>query len=66
MLNGLGALLGGIFVGAVGMEVLRRKYPDALNKAYAKTNEVASGLKEAFKRGYENAAQSRQAPTSSN
>lgn len=42
MIKSLGILVGGIFVGAVGAEIVRRKYPNALDKAYAKTREVAS------------------------
>lgn len=56
MVKSLGALLGGIFIGAVGMEIVRREYPNALDKLYAGIREVASGAKEAFKQGYANAA----------
>jgi hypothetical protein len=57
MFKGLGIMVGGIFVGAVGMELLRRKYPDALGNLYAKAREVASAAKEAFKAGYEKVTQ---------
>jgi len=60
MIKSLGILIGGVFVGAVGAEVIRKKYPKALDKLYAKTCEVASGAKEAFKKGYANAVQSQQ------
>ncbi len=53
----LGIMIGGIFVGAVGMELIRRKYPEALDKLCAKTCDVASGAKQAFKDGYEHATQ---------
>ena len=70
MIKCLGILIGGIFVGAVGIEIINRKYPDflhnvpdtlgkvpdALGKLSAKTCDMASGIKEAFKRGYENAS----------
>ncbi len=46
-------LVAGIFVGAVGMEIFRRQFPNALDKLYRKTKEVTSGAKEAFKAGYE-------------
>ena len=49
----LGVLIGGIFVGAVGMEILRRQCPAAIDKFYKKTKEVTSGVQEAFKAGYE-------------
>ena len=61
MIKSLGILIGGIFVGAVGAEILRKKYPETLDKLCTKTCEIASGVKEAFKKGYENAMQSQQA-----
>jgi len=61
MLKSLGILIGGVFVGAVGVEVVRRKCPDALDKLYAKAREVASEVKEAFKNGYKNASQTKSA-----
>jgi len=57
MLKTLGILIGGVFVGAVSVEVVRRKCPDALDTLYAKTSEVASEVKDAFKNGYEKASQ---------
>ena len=60
MIKSLGILIGGVFVGAVGVEIVRRKYPGALNKLYTKTCEAASGAKEAFKKGYANAVESGQ------
>ena len=61
MIKSLGILIGGIFVGAVGAEILRKKYPETLDKLRTKTCEITSGVKEAFKKGYENAMQSQQA-----
>ena len=61
MIKSLGIMIGGIFVGAVGVEIIRRKCPDALDKLYTKTYEITSGVKEAFKKGYENAVQSQKA-----
>ena len=60
MIKSLGILIGGVFIGAVGVEVIRKKYPQALDKLYAKTCESASGAKEAFKKGYANAVQTQQ------
>ena len=57
MLKSLGILIGGVFVGAVSVEVVRRKCPDALDKLYVKTREAVSEVKKAFKNGYENASQ---------
>ncbi len=61
MVKSLGILIGGIFVGAVSAEVIRKKYPNYMNNVYAKTCEITSGVKEAFKKGYANAMQSQQA-----
>jgi len=61
MLKGVGILIGGIFVGAVGVEVIHKKYPDALAKLYTRTREIASEAKEAFRKGYANAVRSREA-----
>ena len=60
MLKSLGILIGGVFIGAIGVEIVRRKYPGTLDKLYAKTCETASGAKEAFKKGYANAVESGQ------
>ena len=61
MIKSLGIMLGGIFVGAVGAEIIRRKCPNVLDKLCKKTHEITSGAKEAFKKGYENAMQSQKA-----
>lgn len=65
MLKSLGILVGGIFVGAVGAEILRKKYPETLDKFFSKTSEITSGVKEAFKKGYDRAMQSSKAATAS-
>jgi hypothetical protein len=59
MIKSLGILIGGIFVGAVSIEIIRKKYPKALNNLYAKVCDMASEAKEAFKKGYVNAVQPR-------
>jgi hypothetical protein len=61
MVKSLVVLIGGIFAGAVGMEIIRRKYPNAIDKVYAKTREVGVGAKEAFKAGYQNAVRPQEA-----
>ena len=60
MIKSLGILVGGIFVGAVGAEILRQKCPDTLGKLCTKACDITSGVKEAFKKGYENAMQPQQ------
>ena len=61
MLKNLGILLGGVFVGAVAAEIIRKKCPDIGDKLHTKICNVSSGVREAFKAGYENATQPRQA-----
>ena len=61
MLKNLGILLGGVFVGAVAAEIIRKKCPDVGEKLCTKICNVTSGVREAFKTGYENATQPRQA-----
>ena len=65
MIKSLGILLGGVFIGAVGMEIFRKKYPKALDKLRSKTVDMASGAKEAFKKGYANASRPKQAAQAS-
>ncbi len=65
MIKSLGILIGGVFVGAVGAEIIRKKYPEAMNSVYAKTCKITSAAKEAFKKGYANAVQSQQAAQAS-
>ena len=59
MLKSLGILIGGIFIGAIGVEVIRKKCPDGIDAVYAKTREMASEAKEAFLNGYKNAVRPR-------
>jgi len=55
MLKSLGILIGGIFVGAMGMEVVHKKWPVATDKLCEKTREATSEMQKAFKNGYDNA-----------
>ncbi|GAG11908.1 unnamed protein product [marine sediment metagenome] len=64
MIKSLGIVIGGIFIGAVGMEIIHKRFPKTLNNCYKKTRKIASGAKEvcreakeAFEAGYENATQ---------
>ena len=68
MIKSLGIVIGGIFIGAVGIEIIHKKYPKAMVKFYKKAGKMTSGAKEvcreakeAFKAGYENAARPRKA-----
>jgi len=61
MLKTLGILLGGVFVGAVGAEVVHRKCPDTLDKVRTRTRKAISDAKEAFRNGYKTATQSKPA-----
>ena len=60
MLNGLGVVIGGIFLGAVGTEIVRRNFPGAIDTLYMKARRVTSGMDEAFKRGYQSAISSQE------
>ena len=55
MLRTLGVVLGGLFAGAVVMEVVHKKYPDGLDRLYSKIGGIGSGIKEGFKEGYQSA-----------
>ena len=68
MIKGLGIMIGGIFIGAVGMEIIHKKFPKAVDKFYERASKMASGAKgvcseakEAFKAGYENATRPQKA-----
>ena len=61
MLKSLGILMGGVFVGAVAVEVVRKKCPDAMDELYARVCGFASETKEAFKNGYKKATETRAA-----
>ena len=62
MLKSLGPLLVGIFVGAVAMEIIGRKFPDARERIHARFRDIASRMKAAIKEGY-GAAAKPQEPT---
>ncbi|MHC4396168.1 MAG: hypothetical protein ACYS1A_10990 [Planctomycetota bacterium] len=55
MIKTIGVVIGGIFIGAVGMEIIHRNFPKELKKFYKKTRRVTSSVKKAFKTGYQNA-----------
>ena len=59
MFKSLGILLGGIFIGAVGVEVVRRKYPEGLSRLSSSVWDAASKAKEAFVNGYKNATEAK-------
>ena len=62
MFKSLGILIGGMFVGAVAVEILRKAYPKAADEVYARTREIASGAKEAFRKGYEGVTSPQEGP----
>jgi hypothetical protein len=68
MIKGLAICIGGIFIGAVGMEIIQKKYPKAMNKLYKKADKIITGTKkgykqakDAFKAGYESSTKTRKA-----
>ena len=52
MLKGLGILASGIFVGAVGMEIIHKKYPEGLDRLHVAMNELTVKVRGAFMDGY--------------
>ncbi len=72
MIKSLGIMIGGIFVGAVGMEIAHKKCPKALKEFYKKSREITSGArkvcreaKEAFMAGYDGVTRSQRAAATS-
>ena len=61
MIKTMGILIGGIFIGAVGAEIVRKNYSKTVKSVYDKTCNITSGVKEAFNKGYANAMQSQEA-----
>lgn len=57
MLKTLGVLVGGVFVGAVAVEILRKNRPELLDKFYEETFNIGRGIKRAFAEGYQRTAQ---------
>ena len=53
MIKTLGILIGGIFVGAIAAEVIRKKCPpETLENLRARICGITSSVKDAFKSGY--------------
>jgi len=55
MLKSMAILASGIFIGAAGMEIVRKKYPESMNKLYAAMNRGKANAKQAFMEGYHGA-----------
>ncbi len=55
MFKELGILFAGVFVGAVGAELIRKSSPELVNKLGRKTQQTISNLKKAFMAGYQDA-----------
>ena len=60
MLRVVALVLGGVFVGAVAMEVVHKRYPDRLDKLYSKVGNFASGIKNGFKEVYKSVAKTQE------
>ena len=52
MLKTLAPLAIGIFVGAVVMEIIGKKFPDARDRIHARLRDIGSRMKAALKEGY--------------
>lgn len=60
ILKTVGVLVAGIFVGAVAMEIVRKKRPDILDKFYTDTRRMTRGIKAAFKEAYKSVPEERE------
>ena len=60
MLRTLGLVMGGMFAGAVAMEIVHRKYPESLDRLYSKMGNVVSEVKGGFKEGYQSAREAQE------
>ena len=54
--------MGGMFVGAVAMEVARRKCPERVDKLYDKVKCIGTSMKDAFCEGYNKAGKPAEEP----
>lgn len=61
----LGILIGGIFIGAVGMEVVHKKCPESFSRLYTSICDATSKAKQAFVSGYRNAMEPKEAAKAS-
>ena len=57
MFKTLGVLLGGVFVGAIGMEIMRKKCPKKLDDAYSSINKFGTDMRDSFNEGYKSAVE---------
>jgi hypothetical protein len=58
MLKSLGFVVGGMFAGAVVVEIIRKKCPEKLDKLYSTAGDIFDGMKEGFKEGYQSITES--------
>ena len=58
MLKTLGVVVGGMFAGAVVMEIIHKKCPEKLDKLYSTVGDLVDGMKEGFKEGYQSVTES--------
>jgi hypothetical protein len=56
MLKTVAVLVGGIFVGAIAMEIIHMECPGKLQRFYGKLGSLSSGVKEGFLEGYHSTA----------
>lgn len=52
MIKTLGVLISGIFIGAVVMEIARKRCPENLDTLYSKISNITDDIKETFKEGF--------------
>ncbi len=52
MFKGIAILIGGVFVGAFGVAIVRRGWPNGFDNLYSKVGEFGDSAKDAFMDGY--------------
>ena len=58
MYKTLGIVIGGMFAGAVVMEVLHKKCPNTVAKIYSTADDLTAGIADGFKEGYQSVTKS--------
>ncbi len=55
MIKGIGILVGGVFIGALGVEIVRRAWPGGFDSLHSKVGEFGDVARDAFMEGYRGA-----------
>ena len=55
MIKGIGILVGGVFIGALGAEIVRKAWPGGFDGLYSKLGGFSDTARDAFMEGYHGA-----------